>query len=275
MRFFKNILSSCLGVILAFLVLLFVGGAIAGAIVKSSDKAKPIKANSVLVLKFDQGIPEQTNNLEIKFDFKNNNVLGLEEIIRTIRAAKTDNNIKGIYLKIENFGAPAATSYALRNAIKDFKESGKFVMAYAKLYSNKSYYLASVADEVYFNPLGFFDFRGFGTTIMFMKEMLDRIGVKAQVYYVGKYKSATEPLRFNKMSDNNRKQIREFIEPMYNLFLRDIAASRGKTVQELRDSGPSNRVRSVGRWRTHQAVARGPPHLERKLLSPVFPRPPR
>ncbi len=243
MKFFKSILASCLGVILAFVVVLVVGGIIAGAIAKGGKKAKPVKANSVLMLQLNHKIPEQTNNLETDLSFKNENVLGLHAITKAIQAAKEDKNIKGIYLKTEGLSAPWATDFALRKAIKDFKTSGKFVMAYSKSYSNKSYYLASVADEVYFNPLGFFDFRGFGTTIMFMKDMLDRIGVKAQVHYVGKYKSATEPLRFNKMSDNNRKQIHEFLEPMYNIFLKDIAESRGKTVTELKDIANEFKIR--------------------------------
>ena len=234
-QFFKFLFASCLGTILAGIALSFVAFSVIGGMVASTENTKPVTSNSVIEFKFDQMIPERTNNLEMNpFDLENQYILGLQDYIYSIENAKTDDNIKGIFLNLEFGGTGLATASALRDALVDFKESGKFIIAYAKYYTQGAYYLGSVADKVYINPVGALDLHGLSAMTPFYKEMLDNIGVKMQVFYAGKYKSATEPYRRYEMSDESKYQLREFLDPAFDGFLADIGASRNKTVAELR-----------------------------------------
>jgi protease-4 len=188
-----------------------------------------MQANSVLKLSFDQVIPEKTNNTEAAmYNFSDDPFLGLHEIANTIKLAKEDKNIKGLYLSMTSAGMGNAKAQYLRNAILDFKSSGKFVYAYSGNYgySQGGYYLASAADKVMLHPLGAVDLRGFGAEIPFFKDMLDKIGIKMNVFYAGKYKGATEPFRLNKMSDENRFQIKTYLLELYETFIVDIAKER-------------------------------------------------
>jgi protease-4 len=247
-QFFQFVFASCLGVILASVVIFFFSFIIMAAIAgSSSEKKVSLDANSVLHLTFGKPIPEQTNNLEMNpFDLKNQEILGLNDLVASIEHAAGDNKIKGVYLHLENgIGAGLATAATLRNALVKFKESGKFVVAYSKSYTQGAYYLASVADKIYVNPMGSIDFHGFSATIPFFKEMLDKVGVKMQIFYAGNFKSATEPYRLDKMSDENRLQMREFLEPVYKRFLEDIGKSRNKSVAELRSIADELKVRNA------------------------------
>lgn len=234
-QFLKNLLASCLGVILAAIVLFGIGSMIIAGIAQQADEPKDVKPNTVLHLTFDQPIPERTNNLQINpFEFQRRKVLGLQEIQETIIQAKNDDNIKGIFLDVDMLATSGIVSITnLREAILDFRESGKFVVAYAKYYTQGAYYLASAADKVYINPLGIVDFRGFAVQIPFFKEMLDKIGVDMQIFYAGQFKSATEPYRLTEMSDQNKFQTRVYLETIYESFLSDISESRGISVDEL------------------------------------------
>jgi protease-4 len=230
-QFFKFMFASCLGVLLAgFLI----GVGVVAQLASQADKQKTVEPNTVLHLTLDQQVPEQTNNLEMNpFDLKNQHILGLNDMIGAIGQAKTDDRVQGIYLDLKQVAVGPATSSALRQAIGDFRSSGKFVYAYGEYYTQGSYYLASVADKVYLNPLGDLDFRGYSIIQPYFKKMLDKIGVDMQVTYAGNFKSATEPFRLEKMSTENRTQVREFIESLYGSFLADISASRNKSVEEL------------------------------------------
>ena len=170
------------------------------------------------------------------YNFSEDPFLGLYEIRECIRHAKDDRNIKGIYLSLTSGGMGNATAQYLRDAILEFKESGKFVYAYSGNYgySQGAYYLASSADQVMLHPLGAVDLRGFGAEIPFFKDMLDKIGVKMNVFYAGKYKGATEPFRLNQMSDENRYQIRQYISELYASFVKDIAAGRNQSEDQIR-----------------------------------------
>ncbi len=236
-QFFKFVFASCLGTALALGLLLFIGfSALAGLAGKISDKKTvAIGANSVLELNFKNLIPEKTNNTEMNpFDLEQKSVLGLTDMVAAIELAKTDPDIKGIYLHANNVMAGKATSAVLRNALTDFKSSGKFIVSYADFYSQSAYYLASVADSVVLNPVGAVDFRGYSSTIAYYKGLLDKLDVQFRIFYVGKYKSATEPLRFDKMSDENRLQVREYLNALYDIFIHDIAVSRNISETELR-----------------------------------------
>ena len=235
-QFIKFVFASCLGVFLAMIVLLFVGGAMAGGLASSmGSKEVKVKPNSVLELTFTQPVPERTNNVPMDpYSLENEKVLGLYDMVKAIKKAKSDDKIKGIFIDASSAQGGFATRSVIRDALVDFKESGKFITAYSKYYNQSGYYMASVADEVYVNPAGGIDFRGFGYAIPFFKEGLDKLGVNMKFYYVGKFKSASEPFRLNKMSAENRKQIKEYLNPIYDDYINDIAASRDIAPGELK-----------------------------------------
>lgn len=236
-QFFKFLFASCLGTFLALVLLFFIGiWSVAGFAEKASQQKKVwIKPNSVLELKFESPVPEKTNNLPLDpFDFDQKSVIGLTDMVRAIRQAKEDADIKGIYLNAMYLTAGKATSAVLRDALVDFKTSGKFVVAYANLYTQNAYYVATAADSILLNPIGAVDFRGLSSTILFFKGMLDKMDVQMRIFYAGKFKSATEPFRLDKMSDENRMQMREYITALYDQMIRDISAGRNIPEAELR-----------------------------------------
>ncbi|MBI5915481.1 MAG: signal peptide peptidase SppA [Bacteroidetes bacterium] len=247
-QFLKNVFASCLGVGLAFVLLFVIGIFVVGAMAGSSaEDTVAVEKNSVLKLSFGKPIPEQTNNVEMSpFNLMGQDVLGLEDIEAALEHAASDDKIKGIYLDLDNgLGTGLASAATIREAILKFRESGKFVVANSKYYSQGGYYLASAADRVYINPLGTIDFHGFSAMIPFFKDMLDRVGIRMEVFYAGDFKSATEPYRLNEMTPKNRLQMREFLEPVYINFLADIGKSRGKEVGELRKMADGLKVRSA------------------------------
>ncbi|MCO6488520.1 MAG: signal peptide peptidase SppA [Phaeodactylibacter sp.] len=234
-QFFKFLLASCLGIFLAFFLIMGISGLVIARVAQQAEKPKAVKPNTVLHLTFDNPIPEQTNNLELDpFDLKNRKIIGLNEMINTLERAKKDDNIKGIFLEVDGLASGGvSTTAAVREALEDFKSEGKFIIAYSKYYSQGAYYLASAADQIMVNPLGMIDFRGFAAQVPFFKDMLDKVGVEMQVYYAGKFKGASEPYRLNKMSDENRMQIREYLDDIYASFLEDISASRNLSTGQL------------------------------------------
>lgn len=233
-NFFKIIFGSCLGVLLAFGAFLLIGTILIGSLAGKADEVKDVKANSVLKFTFEDLIPEQTGNTVVDFaEFNSEKVLGLHDIVKGIRGAQDDDRIKGIHLDITNLPAGSASASVLRDAITDFKNSGKFVTAYSKYYTQGGYYLASAADKIYVNPMGGVDFRGYGATISFFAEMLDEIGVKMEVFKVGTYKGAVEPFVRNELSEENRLQISQYINGLWDVTKADIAASRGTSVTAL------------------------------------------
>lgn len=248
-QFLKNVFASCLGVTLAFALIFIFGIIVIGGIAGSSgQKTVSVENNSVLHLTFEQPIPEQTNNVESSglAALKSEDILGLNDIVSTLEHAATDDQIKGVYLNPEQgIGMGLASAATLRKAIEQFKQSGKFVYANSKYYTQGAYYLASVADTVYVNPLGGIDFHGFSAMMPFFKDMLDRIGIKMEVFYAGDFKSASEPFRLNEMTPNNRMQMREYLEPVYNNFLSDIGASRKKSIAELRAISDGLKIRTA------------------------------
>ncbi len=253
-QFFRSLLASCLGVFLALILLFGLGAIVIAGIASQAEQPKKIKPNSVLHLTFSNQVPEHTNNVPLSpFDIKNEKVLGLRDVLATLAQARDDDHIKGIFLEADNLnvGGIVMTS-ALREGIREFRKSGKFVIAYSKYYSQGSYYLASAADKVFLNPMGMVDFRGFGALVPFFKNMLDKVGVDVQVFYAGKFKSATEPFRLSRMSDENRFQTRAFLESTYRDFLADISEDRGISVEDLRTAadvfagGSAESAHSVG-----------------------------
>ena len=237
-QFFKFMFASCLGTALALMLLVFIGfSALAGFASKASEKPiANIKPNSVLELKFpSMMVPEKTNNLPMDpFDLEQKDVLGLSDMVLAIKKAKDDPDIKGIYMNASFVSAGKATSSVLRSALLDFKTSGKFIVSYANYYTQNAYYLASVSDSVLLNPIGGVDFRGLSSTVMYYKGLLDKLDIQMKIFYAGKFKSATEPLRMDKMSSENRLQVREYLTVLNDIMMRDVAASRNIPESELR-----------------------------------------
>ena len=231
-QFFKFVFASMLGfllmaVIIFGILLIFIFGVIA----VNSDKSVDVESNSVLHIQFSQEIPERTPNNPLSglsfLGLDGDKNIGLNDILANIKKAKTDDNIKGIFLDESDMQSGEATTEEIRNALIDFKKSGKFIIAYSEVYTQGFYYLASVADKVYINPKGIFEFKGFSSQITFLKGALDKIGVEAQIIRVGTYKSAVEPLILTKMSDANRLQVTSYLGSLYDHFLTGIGKSRG------------------------------------------------
>ena len=236
-QFFKFLFASCLGTALALILLAFIGfSMLAGLAGKATEGKKvAVKANSVLDLDFKTLIPEKTNNVPMDpFNLGQQSVLGLTDMVAAIRHAKDDPDIKGIYINATYIMAGKATSATLRAALEDFKSSGKFIVSYANYYTQGAYYLASVSDSILLNPVGAVDFRGYSSMIAFYKGLLDKLDVQMKIFYAGKFKSATEPFRLDKMSDENRLQVREYLAALYGIFISDVAASRKIPEDELR-----------------------------------------
>ncbi len=235
-QFAKFIFASCLG---TFLALLLIGVVGISSITKMIDKEEKVevKPNSVLKLTLGKVIPEKTDNIAPSgasgFEL-GKKTLGLQDMLKALRAAKEDDDIKGIYMEIAEPMTNPATMTALREGIEDFKTSDKFIVSYNNSYTQNAYYMSSVADKVYLNPMGRIDFNGFAAQIPFFKDMIDRLGIKAQVIYAGKFKSATEPFRRKDMSPENREQVRVYLDEMYEIFLEGISKSRGIAVEELK-----------------------------------------
>ncbi len=255
MNFFKTVLASCLGVVLATFAVFLIGSMVLGSLVAAGDTAKKVEANSILEINFGKPIPEKTNNIATDpLAFETESVLGLHDMVAAIESAKDNDKIKGIYLDLSAAPGGRATSSVLREALVDFKDSGKFILAYSIAYSQGTYYIASVADEVLMHPLGGVDFLGFSAQIPFFKDMLDRLGVKMQVYYAGQFKSATEPFRRTEMSEQNRLQTRQYLEGMYKIYLEDISESRGIPVNELRAVADGYKLRKAEDAKTYKFV---------------------
>ncbi|HCY41341.1 MAG TPA: signal peptide peptidase SppA [Prolixibacteraceae bacterium] len=238
-EFFKFTLASIVGIMIAGLLLLFITIGIISAMVSSADQPVQIQSNSVLLLTFDYQIVDRAKNNPLEgLDFgmfQGVKTVGLNDMLDCIRKAKTDNNIKGIYLNPMDVQAGMATVEEIRSALKDFKTSGKFVYAYGEYLSQKAYYLVTVADSVMLNPQGSVDFRGLGGERSFYKKALEKLGVEVQIVRHGKFKAAVEPFLLDKMSDENRLQTETYMKSIWNEMLVDISASRNMGFDELND----------------------------------------
>ena len=235
-QFFKFVFASCLGVFLAGIALLFFGIASVAGLAAGGDEdtLKEVKENSVLEIKLENDIPELTDNAE-KSPFKSSKIVGLHDLTEALDRAAHDDKIKGAVINTQSVSVGFASLSVLRRAIENFKKSGKFLYAYGDSYSQGAYYLASTADSIMLNPNGEVDFKGIAATIPFMKDLFDRLDVKWQIYYAGQFKSATEPLRLDKMSEQNKLQTREYIEGLYGSFLESVSKSRKIPVSDLQN----------------------------------------
>ncbi|MEO6190011.1 MAG: signal peptide peptidase SppA [Saprospiraceae bacterium] len=237
-QFFKFIFASCLGTTLAFLLLIFIFIWIGSSKV-AKELSSPIVSvaeNSVLKISIPDQLPEQTNNVEMNgFNFKDEKVIGVHDYAKCIRNAATDPHIKGIYISGSPYSHGYATLKIIRDALLEFKNNNKFIIAYNNFYDHKNYFISSVADEVIIHPLGFIELKGFGASIPFFKELMEKIGLSFNIYYAGEFKSATEPFRLSKMSDQNRLQLREYLNSQMQVYVDQVALSRNISPSELRN----------------------------------------
>ena len=249
MKFLRNLLASVLGFFIA-LFLLFVFFFAVASIVGAEEQIV-VKSNSVLELDLSNPIkdyaPDSNNPLEKVLAEYNNKKKksSLNTIINAIENAKTDDKIKGISIKTTFVNAGIAQTQAIRKKLKEFKESGKFIYAYNDIYTQKNYYLSSVADSLFLNPVGAIDFRGLSTEILYFKDFEDKYGIKMEVVRHGKYKSAVEPFLENKMSDANREQTTSFLKSIWSEITEDISNSRNISIEELNSIADNSNGRSA------------------------------
>jgi len=231
-QFFKFMFASMLGFILSVVLLFFIVAAIFAAIISSAsdDKEVVTKAGTVLHVYFHYPVKDRTSkNPFEQFDFssfRNVSQPGLNDILANIKKASQDPNISGIYLDLAGLQSGLAVIEDIREQLKEFKKSGKFILAYSDYYTQGSYYLASVADEIWVNPLGVVEFKGLKVEIPFIKGLLAKLEVEPQIIRHGKFKSAIEPLILDKMSEENRLQVATFVNAFWNKYLVGISESR-------------------------------------------------
>lgn len=238
-----------LGFFLSIVVIFFIVFIVIAAAISSidDDKSVAVSNNSVLFLNLDQAITERTpkrsfGNLPIIGSDQSDGI-GLNDLLKSIKKAKNDDNIKCIYLNVSSPNAGFATMREVRNALIDFKKSHKKILAYSEVYTQGAYYLASAADKVYLNPEGALEFKGFSSELTFFKGTLEKVGVEMQVIRVGNYKSAVEPYILDKMSDYNRKQVTAYVGGLYNTFLTDIAQTRAIQKDSLYSIADNYKIR--------------------------------
>lgn len=234
--FIKHTLATVVGIFLfgiitCILMLMSIVGMMA-----SNSQTKTIDDNSVLVIKLKGIIDDKTNdegNPLATLLGEEVETQGLYNLVEAIKRAKQSDEIKGIYIEAGAISADPATITALRDALKDFKKSKKFIVAYADQYSQGSYYISSVADKVWVNPLGMVALHGMGTQPRYVRDFLAKVGIKMQVVKVGQYKSATETYTEDHMSDANREQVTAYMTGIWNHMLKGIAESRKLSVDTL------------------------------------------
>lgn len=235
--FLKFTLATVTGIILSSIVLFIISMGTLFGIMSASDTETIVKKNSVMMLDLNGTLVERTQEDPLgilsQWFGDESNTYGLDDILSSIQKAKENENIKGIYLQASSLGASYASLQEIRNALLDFKESGKFVIAYADSYTQGLYYLSSVADKVLLNPKGMIEWRGIASTPLFYKDLLQKIGIEMQVFKVGTYKSAVEPFIATEMSPANREQVTAFITSIWGQVTEGVSASRNIPIDSL------------------------------------------
>lgn len=238
--FLKNVFATIVGLFLYSFVIGFFFIGVFGVIMTLTTSSTPtsVNSNSILHLNFKSAIVDYVDTKNIDYmsllDPDMPQPTGLNDILKAITFATIDDNIKGIFIENDDINANGlATIEEIRNALLDFKVTGKFIYAYANDMSQSSYYLSSVADKIIINPTGSLIFKGLCSEVLFFKDALDKLGIEAKIYRHGKFKSAVEPYMLNKMSNENRLQYKAMITPIWNKITADIAQSRGVSTQAL------------------------------------------
>lgn len=242
MNFWKAVLANITGYILGSLLIGLLSFAIIAGVIAAlgggEDDSPTIEKNSVLKIELDGEIRERSSKnplaeLDLPGPFSGDKVTGLNDILHNIRKATSDENIQGIYLQLNPGISGWAALESVREALVEFKKSGKFIYSYSELYTEPSYYLASVADSVFVFSHGYMEWNGLGSTPMFFKGTLSKLEVEPIIFRVGTFKSAIEPFINDKMSDANREQVTAFLTDMWNHYTGKISESRNLPVEEL------------------------------------------
>jgi protease-4 len=238
-NFIKYTFATVLGTLITFVVAFLLFIIIVSIASSGNEKIVTVEDNSILKLEFGKALTERQppENPLVKFGLGDEEKLvGLDRIFKVLKAAKDDDKIKGIYIDTRSIPSGGIASYeALRNALVDFKSSGKFIYAYGEYYSQKDYYIASVADKVVLNPVGAVDFKGLAAQIMFFKKAMEKLDIEMQIIRGpnNKFKSAVEPFMYDQMSEANKEQTNKFLSSIWESMLDDIAISRKLSVAEL------------------------------------------
>ena len=252
-QFFGAFFGSCLGILVTGLVITIIFVVSIAILFSEAIKMKTPhivkhKENTVLRIDLNGDIKERgVNNPFGDLDlgpFMPKGTVGLNDIIESLKNAKSDSDIKGIYLEVSDPQAGFATIEEVRKALLEFKTSGKFIYAYSEGYSQKGYYLASTANKLYLNPQGSLEIKGLSSQIMFYKKMLDKLNVEVQIFRHGKFKSAIEPFMLDKMSDANREQVEIYLGSLWGHMISGIGESRNISVKEINDMADHLSIRS-------------------------------
>jgi protease-4 len=243
MKFSKVLLAAFLGTLIALVVNFFIKvGVVTSMISSLSTETETIskpKPNSVLYMKLNYDIPDRTTDnpfSAINFQtMESLDATGLNDILRNIERAKTDPNIKGIYMELSSIPTSTATLQEIRDKLIEFKESGKFLVTYGESYSQSAYYLASVADKIFINPEGALDLHGMASQITFYKHLFDKLDIEMQIVRGpnNRFKSAVEPYFLDKMSEANREQMDKLLGTVWGQILLGISQSRNISVEQL------------------------------------------
>lgn len=246
MNLFKIMIGTFLGLIIFFVVVIVLLFSIAGASMVESPAH--IEANSVFKISLDRPIVEKED--QRVFTRLRRNItggdagVGLYDLIESIQLAKNNESIKGIYLEVGIFEAGYSTLYELRSALEDFKKSGKFIYAYGEILTEKSYYISSVADQLYMPESGLIELNGLKIEVLYFKNLFEKLDLKTEVFKAGEFKSAVEPYISDHMSENDRIQSKALMEDLYNEFLDKVAASRKISKETLFNISDSMKVRN-------------------------------
>ena len=231
LNFLKNIFSTVIGILLSFLIIILIIAGVATISSQKNTSTKKLDEKHFLKIDLSKEVVERTStnpfsNLD-PMNIEANQQLSLKTILDNIEKAKTDENIAGIYINSPIVNAGMSKAEEIRNKLLEFKETKKPIVAYNEVYAMKSYYLSSVADRLYINPMGIIDHKGMYTTLMFFKGLLEKLNIDLQIFRLGKFKSAIEPFTLEKMSDSNRKQLKLLLKSVNNNIIDSIASQRG------------------------------------------------
>ena len=243
MKFYKVVLAAFIGTLIALVINFFIKVGVVSSMISSlsedTETSTTVKPNSVLYMKLDYAIPDKTSENPFGgIDFNTmeaQDMTGLNDILRNIEHAKTDANIKGIYMELSSIPTSTATLQELRNKLVEFKESGKFIVTYSESYAQGAYYVASVADKIILNPEGMLDLHGMASQIMFYKHLLEKLDVEMQIVRGpnNRFKSAVEPYFLDKMSEANREQMDKLLGTVWGQILEGISQTRNISVDQL------------------------------------------
>lgn len=248
MGFIKNVLASLLGFFFGMVLIFVFFAAIIGGIASSMDETPEIKKNTVLELTLTGDIPDRATDdplSEINLSGQELSPVGLNAILYGLDKAAKDEHIKGMYLRTDLYAGSMGTAEEIRQKILEFRRSGKFVVAYAEVFSDAGYYIASACDKIYLNPKGILEFNGYAGQTALYKGMLDKAGLEFEVFKAGKYKSAVEPFIQDKMSEANREQVRDYVFSLFGYCMKNIALSRKMDSAVVADIANQFKARSA------------------------------